>query len=210
MVHGTAYGTVASFDVLFNELSDLNRCESSLPWTFAITNQSGTCLNADWEYKNTDPVGIGEQYEVGALFVRTSADDTCTVEINASLSYPGVTVPDSIGTYTLTDSGVAPICPTCSVPEIPSIIHPLGIYPGDSASAQSAYTGAQTAVSSLVDACSGGCPQAAEDKLEQAQIHLNTAALYLGICSGSGPSCRLANYYAIRASDLVAEGLSLV
>jgi hypothetical protein len=104
-----------------------------------------------------------------------------------------------------------PICPTCEVPDIPSIINPLTLYSDSYSSASESLSDAISAVDALAAACSP-CSGVQKDKLDQARIHKNTAEMYMDACppGGSGPACRLVNYYASMAKILANEGYNIL
>jgi hypothetical protein len=151
----------------------------------------------------------GQEKNLGSIVMKVSKDEgtpSCMAVFNAKA--PDDTVIPAIYTAEYVE---VPLCPSCRVTEIPSIIHPIGIYSGSSAEAEASEESASEAVSSLIAASADVTSQAIEDMKQNAINNLEAARSYLPNCAGGDSnSCRLVQYYSRRATSITSDAMNAI
>ncbi len=171
--------------IAFTEMSTVtnNKKNESINWNFDVDFKNG-CVGTSESFGNLN-VDLGDgSVNAGAVSFEVPRGYVCQYDIVMTAKN---TVPVTQTCYAFsTDSA---LIPGESVPELPAITHPLGMYSTSPADAAEAYTKAFIAV----DNCPG-----AEDSL-------TGAAAFLRSCNEGGAnadlSCRLAQYYSQRAEE---------
>jgi hypothetical protein len=196
----------ATFDVLFNDTSPATF--KLVYWNFYWDDSDfvGTCLKnyiEPLQLKKPSQVKPKKQVDVSDLNMTTVPGKTCRLTAHAKASHF-----TADGTYLLNAVGLGTICPSCTIQEIPSVIHPIGMYSTKYGDALNAYNSATLVVSQLRAMCPA-CSSAANAKLSEANSNLDAAGLFAENCKNDGDLCRLSQYYSARARELANGGLSL-
>ena len=202
--------------VLFTD-SSTNGCPTPTTWTFTFDPPfkgdptDDYCIIGPSDSKESmdegsKSVNRGSSIDLGFIAIRAKNGGACTANVHAVPSGGAGWVS---GFYIVDTRDLAKLCPTCEVPEIPQIIHPIGLYSGTSTEAKKLYDSAYRAVETLTARCAATCSTAVKEKLEQAKTHRAAAGLYLDSCNyGQSNLCRLVSYYSTMASQLAGEGMT--
>ena len=176
--------SISAEPVVFKEKSTLtsNKAGINIPWDFDVQFGQGCTVYSDT--LGVSSIEHGSTEEVGTVTVEVPKGYVC--EYNVLMTAPsGASKTQKCYVF----SPESLLLPSESVPELPAITHPLGMYSTSPADAAEAYTKAFIAV----DNCPG-----AEDSL-------TGAAAFLRSCNEGGAnadlSCRLAQYYSQRAEE---------
>jgi hypothetical protein len=205
--------------VLFTD-SSTDGCTNPVTWTFKFRDFTGVpngtyCIfgpdgSEERMYDgplDVDRGGTTDPSALGTIRVCAKRGGACTANVYA---VPPDGAGWETGFYMVDTRDLAKLCPTCEVPEIPQIIHPIGLYSGTPTEAKKLYDSAYRAVETLTARCAATCSPAAKQKLEQAKTHRAAAGLYLDRCRFESQTnlCRLVSYYSTMASQLAGEGMT--
>jgi len=210
-------GTYFVFPVGFRDQSTIpgDSNLSMVPWHFVRGEVSPGCSKYTYSptiesVANTPiPYRVSAYTHLSNLEMHAKPGEMCTITIKAFYPTTGRDAGignNPIGWYTLDDTGSV-LCPSCTALEVPSIIHPIGIYSASPDDAKKAYLSAQAAVSGLASACAASCSLSARAKLEEAQKNLAAAEYFQKDCTAN--LCRISQYYSVRARELANQGMLL-
>jgi hypothetical protein len=178
---------------------------ASGPWEIENISEDG-CVSPYPNFQPNLPLTTSLIGVVTTAYLKAPAGGVCTTEVMAT---DLVSHDTSIAECVVDARPISQLCPNCNVTELPAIIHPLTLYSGNPTDAQRAVASATLAVSSLQGECP--CASNVEAMLSNARVHLTAARTFLTGCSaGSSSECRLAQYYAGRASEIAASARSLI
>jgi hypothetical protein len=197
-----------TFQVMFNDTS--RTTQNSVDWNFRFVRATKDCLDLSFSPVLSPPLTLPiprdkQWHLVTDLTVSVKPDKVCVVYVNATHPEPSG---KPMGVYIL-DARNDILCPSCTVLEIPAVLHPTGMYSMNEPDASGAYLKAAASVGLLAQECASSCSAVAASKLADAQNHLGAAEYFLTGCSSDGEMCRLSQYYSSRALTLANEGLAL-